>query len=46
VVSIALIAMYWDGLPVSSAFFAVAFDAVVLVALLVLHWPSEATVGA
>ena len=41
-----LIVVFWDGLPTSSAFFAVAFDTAVLVALLVLHWPSEATVGA
>jgi hypothetical protein len=45
-ISIGLIALYWDGLPTSSAFFALAFDALVLVALLVLHWPSEAAVGA
>jgi hypothetical protein len=45
-ISIGLIALFWDGLPTSSAFFAITFDAAALVALLVLHWPSEATVGA
>jgi hypothetical protein len=45
-ISICLIALYWGGLPTSSAFFALAFDALVLVALLVLQWPPEATVGA
>jgi hypothetical protein len=46
ILSIGLIALFWDGLPTSSAFFAIAFDVLVLVALLVLRWPSEATVGA
>ena len=46
ILSIGLIALFWDGLPTSSAFFAIAFDVLVLVALLVLRWPSEAAVGA
>ena len=46
VVSIALVAAFWDGFPTSSAFFAVAFDVIALVALLVVRWPSEGVVGA
>lgn len=45
VVSLALVAALWDGLPVSSAFFALAFDLVVLAALLFAHWPSEEMIG-
>lgn len=44
VASAALIVAYWNGLPTSSAFFGLAFDAVVLVALLVLRWPTDAVV--
>lgn len=45
-VSLVLVLAMWDGLPTSSAFAAVAFDVVVLIALLVAHWPSERVVGA
>jgi hypothetical protein len=40
-ISAALVVVMWDGIPTSSAAFALAFDAVVLVALLLAHWPSE-----
>ena len=45
VLSAALVVAMWDGLPTSSAFFALAFDAVVLVALLVVRWPSTEALG-
>ena len=35
-----------DGLPVSSAFFALAFDLVVLAAVVFAEWPSEEMIGA
>lgn len=41
---VGIIAM-WDGLPVSNAFFALAFDAVVLITLLWVHWPSAEVAG-
>ena len=41
VVSALLIVVFWDGVPTSSAVFALAFDVLVLAALLVAHWPSE-----
>jgi hypothetical protein len=46
VLSLALILAAWDGLPTSSAFFAVAFDVVVLAGLLLLRWPSSEMLGA
>lgn len=46
VVSAVLVVIMWDGLPTSSAFFALAFDAVVLLALVVGRWPSKELVGA
>lgn len=46
VASLVLIVAMWDGLPTSSAAFAVAFDVAVLIALLVVHWPSTETIGA
>jgi hypothetical protein len=45
IVSIVGIALFWDGIATSSAIFALAFDVIVLVALLVAHWPSVETVG-
>ncbi len=45
VVSMALVLALWDGLPVSNALFALAFDLVVLAALLLAHWPSEEMIG-
>jgi len=45
IVSIGVVAAMWNGVPMSSAVFAVAFDAVVLVALVVMHWPSPETLG-
>ena len=45
-ISLALIVVMWNGIPTSSAAMAAAFDVVVLVALLVAHWPSTETIGA
>jgi hypothetical protein len=46
VVSILGIVLFWDGLATSSAAFALAFDVVLLVSLLLVHWPAAETVGA
>ena len=46
IVSIAGLVLFWDGIATSSAVFALAFDVVLLVALLVAHWPSVETAGA
>jgi hypothetical protein len=46
VVSITGIVLFWDGLATSSAAFALAFDVVLLVSLLVAHWPAAETAGA
>jgi hypothetical protein len=35
----------WDGIPTSSAVFALAADVVILVALVWAHWPSAEVVG-
>lgn|SRR5690242_631205 len=45
-VSIAGIVLFWDGIATSSAAFALGFDVVLLVSLLVAHWPAAETVGA
>jgi hypothetical protein len=45
VVSIVLVAAMWNGVPTSSAAFALAFDVVVLLALLVAHWPAPESIG-
>jgi hypothetical protein len=45
VISGALIVVMWDGIPTSSAIFALAFDGAVLVALLLADWPSRELVG-
>jgi hypothetical protein len=39
-------ALVWANPPASSALSAAIFDVAVLVALLLLHWPSESLVGA
>jgi hypothetical protein len=39
--SACLVVALWGGIQGSSAFFALAFDAVVLFALVVARWPSE-----
>ena len=44
--SAVLVVAMWNGIPTSSAFFALALAAVVLVALLVARWPSAETLGA
>ena len=44
--SIALLAAMWDGVPSGPASAAVGFDAIVLVVLLVMHWPSTELIGA
>jgi hypothetical protein len=46
VLSIVLVAAMWDGLPTSPAGAALAFDVVVVVALLLFHWPSTELIGA
>jgi hypothetical protein len=46
VVSIVGIVLFWDGIATSSAAMALAFDVVLLVALLVAHWPASEAVGA
>jgi hypothetical protein len=46
IVSIAGIVLFWDGLATSSAAFALVFDVVLLVSLLVVHWPATEAVGA
>jgi hypothetical protein len=46
IVSIGGLVLFWDGIATSSAVFALAFDVVVLVSLLVAHWPSVQTAGA
>jgi broad specificity polyphosphatase/5'/3'-nucleotidase SurE len=45
VMSIAGIVLFWDGIATTSAIFALAFDAIVLVAMLVVEWPSSEAVG-
>jgi hypothetical protein len=45
VVSIVLVAAMWNGIPTSSGAFALAFDVVVLLALLVAHWPAPESIG-
>ena len=44
-VSLGGIVLMWDGIAPSNAFFALAFDLVVLVALLWARWPSAELVG-
>ena len=46
VLSIVVVVAMWNGIPSSSAAFALVFDVVVLAALLVVHWPSPETLGA
>ncbi len=45
VVSAVLVVAMWGGVPTSSAFFALAFDAVVLAALLVFDWPTTQVIA-
>jgi hypothetical protein len=46
IASIAGIVLMWDGIATSSAAMALAVDVVILVALLVAHWPGSEIVGA
>jgi hypothetical protein len=46
IASVVLVAAMWDGLPSSPAAAAVAFDIVILGALLVAHWRSSEMIGA
>ena len=46
VLSMSVIVALWNGVPTSPAAFALAFDVVALVALVVVHWPSAETIGA
>lgn len=41
VASVVLVVVLWGGLPSSPAFFGLAFDVVILAALLLAHWPPE-----
>ena len=45
VVSLVGIVLFWDGVAATNAFFALAFDVLVLGALLVAHWPTTELVG-
>jgi hypothetical protein len=45
IVSGALILAFFGGMPTSASVSAFALDVVVLVAILVAHWPSEAVAG-
>jgi phosphoglycerol transferase MdoB-like AlkP superfamily enzyme len=45
VVSLVLLAATWGGFVAGPATWAMAFDVVVLVALLVLNWPSRDVIG-
>jgi hypothetical protein len=45
ILSVLVILGTWNAAPTSSALFALAFDAVVLVALLIAHWPAPETLG-
>jgi hypothetical protein len=44
-ISIITIVLFWEGITTSSAVFALAFDVIVLVALLWAHWPSVELAG-
>lgn len=46
IVSIAGIVIFWDGLAMPSAIFALAFDIVVLFATLIARWPASEPAGA
>jgi len=46
ILSIAGIVLLWDGIATSNAVMALAVDIVILVALLVAHWPGSEIVGA
>lgn len=39
------IVLFWDGIATSSAIFAIATDVLILVSLLVVHWPSTELAG-
>ena len=46
IISIVGLVLFWANPVTSSSFFAFAFDAAVLVALLAFHWPSTTMIGA
>ena len=41
IASAALIVAMWDGLPRSSAVFALGFDVLAVAALVIAHWPAD-----
>lgn len=45
VVSLVGIVAFWDGLATSNALLALAFDVLIIGALLVAHWPATAEAG-
>jgi hypothetical protein len=45
-VSLAGVVLFWDGLAMASAAMALTVDVVILVALLLAHWPAATEVGA
>lgn len=45
IASIVLVAVMWGGLLAAPATWAIAFDAAILIALLVLDWPSRDLIG-
>jgi len=45
-ISIALVVLMWDGLPTGPASAALVFDAAIVVALVVAHWPAPDLIGA
>jgi hypothetical protein len=45
IISIVGLVLFWANPVASSASFAIAFDAAVLAALLVFHWPSTTMIG-
>jgi hypothetical protein len=46
IASVALVVLLWDGLPTGPAAAALAFDAAIVVALLVFRWPATDLIGA
>lgn len=45
IASMVLVVAMWDGLPTGPAAAAFIFDAAVLVAMLVVHWPAPELIG-
>lgn len=45
IVSLVGLVVFWDGIATTSAVFAIVVDVLVLVALVVAHWPSTDAIG-